>query len=392
MRLTTCLVLALATLASCGQEKGRAKMERPIVRDVAIPPGAVDLHDWSAWSVSPDGGTIAVARGFGWPGGVMIDVASGTIENQGDARLVEADHPLWWQPTERVLRDPGARMSFAVPPDESANDTAALRNDGAGVLARLVRSGDKLRLQVWNREAAVTWTTEIDPVPDTAGIALSPSGDTVALAQSTQVRSEDLQAERRRPISVQLYDVRDGALRWSTESALLGDSISPLRQPVGFSADGAALWIAGRSATSEERFVEERSSRDATAGRIIWVDHGGIDDTDTVCLSRTHLWIAGIVYSEASHLRPSTLWHASYALYAIGTRMPVFDTDSLPPYRDGAIDRRSVFDEGPRGAQEDSRVRAMRPLTDGGVVLVQGHGDSLRVTTWKTPPGASGAK
>lgn len=391
--------VTLAALLSCGQERGRVKMERPTIRDVGIPTGVVDLHDSRAWSVSADGGMVAAARDFGWrrPGVVVIDVASGAIERHGEAEFIAADRPLWRLPDG--LHDPGAQMTFVVPPEDEKFEsnpsaaysaTEALSNDGTGVLARLIRSdgGAHLRLQVWNRQTAVTWTTEIEPVPDTAGIALSPSGDAVALVQATDGPSKDPRVQQLGPISVRLYDVRDGRLRWSVGSMLQGASNSWVRQPVGFSDDGAALWIAGSSATSEAMFVEERGAGDGALGRTISVDHVGVGDNDSVGLSHTHLWIASVSYFQGSHLEPRSSWSSDYSLYAIGTRRPMLDTESSAPYRDGEIDRRAVFDEvQPRGPLIDSSVRAMRPTTGGGVVLVQAHGDGLRVTTWKKPPG-----
>jgi hypothetical protein len=54
-----------------------------------------------------------------------------------------------------------------------------------GLLTRLVRGRRGIRLQVWHRTSALTWSASIDPVPDTAGIALAPSGEAVALVAST---------------------------------------------------------------------------------------------------------------------------------------------------------------------------------------------------------------
>jgi hypothetical protein len=342
-------------------------MNQPIVRDVALSDGSVDLHDWRAWSVSSDGSMVATAAAFGAPGGVAIDVATGAIERQGDARLVDADRPLWWLPGERGFRDPGAQVTFAVPDDDAS--TAALRNDGAGRLARLARGPSGLRLQMWNASAAMAWSAAIEPVPDTAGIALR--GDTVVLAQATGDGA----------IGVRAYAVADGAVRWSATSALVALASSPVWQPVGFTDDGA-VWIAGAPAGGVTPTIEQRGAGDGAAGPRFTVDklpaNGGGFGAVSTGGGRSGFWVASVAYNPGGDRRGPSRWFASYALYA-GGGPPAVDSE----VRDA--DLRAVFDEA-RG--DDSRARALRPAAGGGMVLVSVRGRGLRVTRWATPPGA----
>lgn len=334
----------------------------------------IDLHDWSAWSVSADGKTIATAPRFGVEGVVVVDVATGAAESRAGEALVEADRPLFWRPVESAFWDESARASFSLPPPHDRGYTS-LRNTGTGVLARLARIDGRLTLQVWSHQEEISWFKEIAPAPDSAGIALSPSGDLLALVQYDH---DGL-------IRATAYGTQDGVPRWTSELPLRSTIVTMfVRQPVYFSDDGASVWVAGTRGSGEplDYVVSELSARDGRAGRTVGVDRlTASTDKSYVStgISRQHLWVGSVAYNPGGDGRGPARWFCDYSLYELGRSKPAFDPSG------DAVRWHSVFGE---PTDVDHTARALRPTKDGGVVLIQAQGRGIRITTWTGPPGA----
>lgn len=375
-------IVLLATLASCSARSGSTKMNDKTVRDIDIPAALVDdyhfkVPDWQDWSVSADGLKIAATSPHGHVA-VLIDVTSGAVERHGETWLLDADRPLFTS-DQHAFEDPGAQLTFVLPPGDGPQDETEFRNTGTGVLARLTRADraapTPLRLQVWNHQAALSWSTDVTPAPDTAGIAVSPSGDTVVLVQSTGSGR----------IGVRAFDVRDGRVRWSHDSELHGsDRTWQLSQPVYFSDDGASIWVGGKAAGTPKQVIEQLDVRDGKSVRTFELPHPLPEGRSRVAVTaaalREQIWIATVAYYERRDGGPPSNWSSTYTLYDLGRSEPVIDTEVR------SDDQATIFDE-PRTAS--STARAFRPIAGGGAVLVQAHGDGLRVTTWHGPPGAT---
>jgi hypothetical protein len=159
---------------------------------------------------------------------------------------------------------------------------------------------------------------------------------------------------------------------------LTSETVSPVWQPVGFSDNGTAVWLAG--GRGGRTLVEQRAVADGALGATIEVARvsargGGGYGAVTYGLAGMRFWIATASYNPGGDGRPLPHWITSYALFTSGSRVDTAE-------RDG--DLRAIFDE-TRG--EDSRTRVVRATTGGGIVPVQAKQTGLRVTTWKTPPG-----
>jgi|GEM_PF-3862634 len=372
MRFVALLLLATA----CG---GRTSRDERTVRDVQLEGAAIDLDDWDAWSVSPDGKLIVVAPGFRRDHAVVIDVASGACESR-DGVLLPADSPLFRLHGTPQLWDEAAQRGFATPPEDfSKLDYEGFRNDGAGRLVRLARFGNaRLTLQVWDRQEAVSWSKEFLPAPDTAGVAISPSGDVVAMVEASAERA----------MTVTAYDTRNGTRRWSVAASVRPNGSPFLNQRIEFSDDGALIWINGLQVGSNDGMLESLYVSDGAKASSVPIDRtmpnvDGDTNAGDAAFIGAYLWTATVRHARPvrRHGGPPVEdhWVCEYTLYRLGRPSPVVWTSVR------ADDRRAVFGSADR---DNCTARAMRPLRGGAVMAVRTHGSGLRITTWKLPPGA----
>lgn len=215
-----------------------------------------------AWVASSDGLLLAVADQFEVFGDVaLVDVLHDAVEIRSDVSLVRSNRPLLWRRYEARFEDPTSNATFDLPSGsiDGYGTRIAIRNTDRGHMVRLARSadGERMTLQAWSKGPAMTWSMDLVPMPAGAGVALSSSGDTIAMLSVTDERGF---------MSLAVFDAATGNRRWSKQSRLLTPMPSAVDELVHFD-DHGLVYVHGREPAEKDGITFE--GRDVATGSVI---------------------------------------------------------------------------------------------------------------------------
>ncbi len=280
-------------IGACGRD---ARPPRAQATETTVVAPGLDPSAWRAWSATRDGAIVAGAPEFDTVGTVaLFDAKNRRVDARSAVALRRSERPLLWDPVLARHLDVSTGAVFALPPDlepEASESSAAISNNGAGTMARLLRHANgAMTLTVWHRSEAPSWTIAVDPVPAGAGVSVSPTGDVVALL-TVPLRDG--------PPTLTLFDSKTGTPRWRTESRLSTTAADSLRELVAFSDDGNFVFVRGRKDGKHLAF-ERRSIASET------VDNEFTVQTPLAVRNDTFLGITGrhARFGASNHSVPS---------------------------------------------------------------------------------------
>ena len=371
-------LLAVVALAMSGCSGGNAAGAPASVEAEAPPSGGRGepwLIDWGLWVVSPDGRKVAAAPAHDVLGGWVLDTATKTFTPLGDVRLVRADRIVTFDPARGAYVDYETASEFVVPPGDlpfPRYENVAASN--GRVLARLGRESDghPARLLVWHQQSAVSWDRTVAAGYQDAGLAVSPDGTRIAVAEETPEERVD----------VTLFDAVNGQELWKAKLGLKGTLPSAqVGLPLQFSEDGSVVLVGGSvevpGPSPDYRWIELDAARGAPK-RETAVEMLGAGSKKQFCaagISGGLLWSAKITRFSESHANPSVEWSCEYRRFVLGRTKQAFT-----PEPDAKLQRQVM-------GTDDMRcpTRAIR-VTPSGLTVVRVAGSKVRVLTWRTPP------